>query len=108
MTSYLMIESRDPLDTTETALSYDLAARLVKAGHPVTIFLVENGVFAARRGAKSAALARVAGAGVEVLADEFALRERGIAPGRVIEQVKPAPLEVVVDRLCAGSRTLWH
>jgi sulfur relay (sulfurtransferase) complex TusBCD TusD component (DsrE family) len=108
MSNYLLIESRDPYEAAGGALSYELAVDLARAGNKVAIFLVQNGVFAARSGAKSALLAHVANAGVEVLADEFSLRERGIAKTRVLPQVKPAPLEVVVDRLAAGCKTIWN
>jgi sulfur relay (sulfurtransferase) complex TusBCD TusD component (DsrE family) len=108
MTHYLMIESRDPYETAEGALSYDLAARMARAGHAVTLFLVQNAVLAARRGARGSALAQLAGNGVEVLADEFSLRERGIGRERMNAHVKAAPLEVVVDRLAAGCKALWH
>ena len=44
---------------------------------------------------------------MEVLADDFALRERGIE-GKLTEGVTPAPLDTVVDQLAAGRKTLWH
>lgn len=108
MSSYLLIETHDPYESAPAALCYDLAAGLAQAGNQVSIFLVQNGVFAARAGAKSDLLARVAGAGVEVLADEFSLRERGIVASRMVPRVRPAPLDVVIDRLTAGARTLWN
>ena len=45
----------------------------------VTLFLVENAVLGARAGAKVRDLEKIARAGVRILADDFALRERGIA-----------------------------
>jgi sulfur relay (sulfurtransferase) complex TusBCD TusD component (DsrE family) len=108
MTSYLFIESRDPCGAMRASLSYDLAVELARAGNHVAIFLVQNGVFAARSGVNSALLAGAADAGVEVLADEFSLRERGIVNARVLPQVRPAPLDVVIDRMAAGSKTIWN
>jgi hypothetical protein len=108
MKRYLMIESRNALEVAESALSYDLAARLARAGHPVTLFLVQNAVFAARPGAKGGALAHAADAGVEVLADEFALRERGIRRERLAAPVQSAALDVLIDRLAAGCTAIWH
>ena len=108
MANYLLIESRDPYETAPGSLSYDLAVGLSKAGNTVAMFLVQNGVFAARGGAKSGLLAQVANAGVEVLADEFSLRERGIAKTRVLPQVRPASLDVVVDRMAAGHKMIWN
>ena len=108
MTSYLFIESRDPCEALRASLSYDLAVELARAGNQVAIFLVQNGVFAARSGVKSALLVGAADAGVEVLADEFSLRERGIVNSRVLRQVRPAPLDVVIDHMAEGRKTLWH
>ena len=108
MGQYLLIESRDPFDSGDSQHFYDLAAGLAKAGHAVTLFLVQNGVLPARQSGKSDALAALAGDGVEVLADEFSLQERGISSNRLATGVKPAPLDVVVDQLADGRKALWH
>ena len=105
---YLLIESRDPFDCRAVAHQYELAASLVKEGSRVTLFLVQNGVLPARRGNMSELLTRAAGAGVEVLADDFSLRERGIAPNRLAEGIKAAPLSVVIDQLADGRKAIWH
>lgn len=108
MSKYLIIESRDPFESNDVAFAYDLAAGLAGAGHEVTLYLVQNGVLAARRSSRSGALSKLAEAGVDVLADEFSLRERAIDPSRLVAGVTPAPLDVVVDRLAAGHKVLWH
>ncbi len=108
MGQYLLIESRDPFDSGDSQNFYDLAAGLAKDGHSVTLFLVQNGVLPARQSSKSDALAALAGDGVEVLADEFSLQERGISSNRLATGVKPAPLDVVVDQLADGRKALWH
>lgn len=108
MDKYLLIESRDPFDNHAVERQYELAVNLVKEGHRVTLFLVQNGVLPARRGSLSGLLTRTAGAGVEVLADDFSLRERGIAKDRLAEGVKAAPLSVVIDQLAEGRKALWH
>jgi predicted peroxiredoxin len=108
MAGYLLIESRDPFDANDVANFYDLAEGLVRDGSEVTLFLVQNGVLPARQGSRSKALASVAAAGVEVLADEFSLRERGIPSDRLVSGVTPAPLDTVVDQLAEGRKALWH
>ena len=108
MTKYLLIESRDPFDSNDVANYYDLATNLVKEGNEVTLFLVQNGVFPARPGARSDGLTQTAQAGVQVLADEFSLRERGIAAGRLADGVSAAPLDTVIDQLAEGRKALWH
>jgi sulfur relay (sulfurtransferase) complex TusBCD TusD component (DsrE family) len=108
MAKYLIIESRDPFDSNDVAFSCDLAAGLAKAGHDVTIFLVQNGVLPARRGAKADGIAAVQRAGVKVVADDFSLAERGIRPTQLKAGIEPAEIGVVVDHLAAGHKTLWH
>jgi predicted peroxiredoxin len=108
MSKYLFIESRDPYESAEVPAYYDLAAGLAKEGATVTLFLVQNGVLAARKGEKAELVARLAAAGVEVLADEFSLRERAIAADRLVAGVKPSPIDVVVDQLEDGRKALWH
>jgi sulfur relay (sulfurtransferase) complex TusBCD TusD component (DsrE family) len=108
MAKYLLIESRDPFDNNVVAWQCDLAANLAKEGNKVTLFLVQNGVLPARPGSCSALLTNTAKAGVEVLAEDFSLRERGIAAGRLVEGVKAAPLSFVIDRLAEGHKSIWH
>jgi len=108
MGKYLLIESRDPFDSHDVASFYDLATGLAKAGNEVTLFLVQNGVLAARQSARSAALQQLAQAGVQVLADDFSLRERGITSNRLADGVKPSPLDIVIDQLAEGRKALWH
>ena len=111
MAGYLLIESRDPFDSSDVANFLALAEGLSKAGNTVTLFLVQNGVLPARHGARSAtlaALAALAGNGVEVLADAFSLQERGISANRLLPGIKAAPLDIVVDRLADGCKALWH
>src|SRR2546422_11019826 len=103
MDSYLLIESRDALESSDVATYfYDLAAGLAREGSPVTLFLVQNGVFPARRGAQTAALNAVARTDVENLADAFSLRGRAIPTERLDTCVVAAPNVVVIDRLVEG------
>ena len=106
MAQYLLIESRDPFESNDVGYYYELAKALVEGGNQVTLFLAQNGVLAARPSAHSAALGTLARSGVTVLADDFSLQERGIT--RLAEGVAAAPIEVVVDYLVAGHKTLWH
>ena len=108
MPKYMLIESRDPFESNDVGFSYDLASGLAKAGNEVTLFLVQNGVLPVRKGAKADGLAAVIKAGVKVLADEFSLTERGIDKARLSPGIEPAPIDVAVDHLAAGHKTLWH
>jgi intracellular sulfur oxidation DsrE/DsrF family protein len=107
MAKYLLIESRDPFEARDAPRYYDLAAELAKEGD-VTMFLVQNGVLPARRCRESQRLTDLAKAGVQVLADEFSLRERGIRADALAQGVRPAPIEIVIDQLAEGRKALWH
>ena len=106
MKHYLLIESRDPFESNDVAYYYELAKGLVESGNQVTLFLAQNGVLSARPSMQSAALSALAQNGVTVLADDFSLQERGIA--KLAEGVTEASIEIVVDHLAAGHKTLWH
>ena len=108
MAKYLLIESRDPFENNGVARQYDLAASLARESNTVTLFLVQNGVLPARRGKYSELLSVTAKAGVEVLADDFSLRERGIAASRLADGVRPSPLSIVIDQLAEGRKAIWH
>jgi predicted peroxiredoxin len=108
MSNYLLIESRDPFESRGFSQRCDLALALQADGAGVTIFLVENGVFAARAAAKLRELDKLAKSGVQLLADEFALRERGIRSGEIASQVKPAKIETLVSALAAGNKAIWN
>jgi intracellular sulfur oxidation DsrE/DsrF family protein len=108
MATYTLIASRDPFESRETAHWYDLAADLRRAGNEVTLFLVQNGVLSARKNRLSEAIEALAQSGVNVLADGFSLRERGIPHDRLAQGVRVADLDVVVDHLAEGRKVIWH
>ena len=106
MSEYLLIESRDPFESNDVGYYYELARGLAEAGNQVTLFLVQNAVFAARPSAETPKLRALAGSGIKILADEFALHQRGIS--KLLDGIEAAPIEIVVDHLEAGHKTLWH
>jgi len=108
MTTYLVVESRDPFESHGFARRCELAAALRAEGASVTVFLVENGVIGARASARLRELEQLAKAGVAVLADEFSLRERGIAEAALAAAVKPVALDAVVEQMAAGAKVLWN
>lgn len=108
MTEYLLIESRGPFESNDLERYCGLAVDLRRAGHDVALFLVQNAVMAVRSGARTSGLDQAIKADVNVLADDFSLRERGIPLASVTPGVKPAPIDVVVERLAAGCKAIWH
>jgi sulfur relay (sulfurtransferase) complex TusBCD TusD component (DsrE family) len=108
MPVYLLIESRDPFESTGAGRTCELAIQLHAAGQEVALFLVQNGVLAVRNGVRRAELDKVIRSQIEVLADDFSLRERGISSASLIGGVRAAPIDSVVERMAAGWNALWH
>ncbi len=107
MAKYLFIQTRDPYESRQVDQDYELAAGLAGAGNEVTMFLVQNGVLPTRRGAQAPGLQQLIHTGVQVLCDEFSLRERGIATNALPVGVQATALDVVVDQLAEGRKAIW-
>src|ERR671912_65582 len=99
MTSYVFIESRDPFESQDVRFVEETAAALKERGHEVTVFLVQNGVLAARRNPLGSYLTRLTEAGVNLLADDFSLCERGIQPSELRSGIRSSNIEELVDAL---------
>ena len=106
MAKYLLIESRDPFESNDVGYYYQLARGLAEQGNEVTLFLVQNAVLATRPAAQAAQLHDIIGCGVKIFADDFSLKERGIIS--LLSGVQSASIDIVVDHLEAGCKTLWH
>ncbi|MBW2696740.1 MAG: DsrE family protein [Deltaproteobacteria bacterium] len=107
MSSYLLIETREPFDGREAQTCYGLATELAQGGSDVALFLIENGVLPARAGAASG-LDRLVADEVRILADEFSLSERGIDIHRLENGIEPADISEIIDALVAGAKAIWH
>jgi sulfur transfer complex TusBCD TusB component (DsrH family) len=108
MAKYLFIESQDPYESADAPRLLDLARDVRAAGHDASLWLVQNGVLAARAGALHAdRLRALATRDVRVFADRFSLRERGIL--QTVEGVGAVDVEEVVPHLLAfGVKAMWH
>ena len=109
MSKYLLIESRDPFESRDTEFLERTATALKQDGHAVTVFLVQNGVLAVRKNARDSYLARLASAGVALLADDFSLNERGIQPAELQPGIQRSDIEALVDALVEEkTKAIWH
>jgi intracellular sulfur oxidation DsrE/DsrF family protein len=107
MSSYLLIESRDPFTSPAVAGHVELAAGLRQAGSEVAIYLVQDGVLPCRAGADGDALHEAIAAGVEVLADDWSLRERGIRDADLARGIRPASVDLVIERLAGAWKAVF-
>lgn len=107
MTKYVLIESRDPFESRDTEFVEQTALAIRERGHPVTVFLVQNGVFAARN--NDGGLRRLAAAGVILLADDLSLRERGVTTEELAQGIQASGIDKLVDTITqANTKSIWH
>ena len=107
MTEYVLIESRDPFESRDTQFVEQTAIAIKERGHPVTVFLVQNGVLAARKNAGRLRL--LSDAGVVLLADDFSLRERGIKAEELAQGIQESGIDRLVDAIAqANTKAIWH
>lgn len=109
MSQYLLVESKSPLEGGD--YSFELAKQLRPLQHTVTIYLVQDAVFAARKrfqaGEKLVADARAHN--LTLLADEVSLRQRGITKERLADGVRPSNTGELADLLMEKSdKAIWH
>jgi sulfur relay (sulfurtransferase) complex TusBCD TusD component (DsrE family) len=107
MARYLLIETKGPF--ADGDYSFEIGKQLRELNHEVTIYLLQDGVFTARRGlAAGERLVEDADEhGLQVLADGVSMRQRGIVKGRVATQA--GGMEELIDLLMARSdKAIWH
>ena len=109
MAQYLLIESKNPLEGGDH--SFELGKQLRALKHNVTIYLLQDAVFAARKrfeaGEKLVAVAKAQD--MTLLADEVSLRQRGISNERRSDAVRVGKMEELVDLLMEKSdKAIWH
>ena len=108
MKKYLFIQSQDPFASADLREDAALAAQLKRNGHEAAFYLAQNAVLATRSAAQCPGLRDAINTKVEVLADDFALRERGIDAAEMVDGVSAAPISLVVERLVQGWTTVWR
>ncbi len=107
MGKYLFLQSRDPFECRNAVRDHEIAMSLAAGQHDVAVFLVQNGVLAAREAARGESIQRVLDSGVRVVSDDFSLRERAVSTDALRPGVEVASLDLVVDEMTAGTRVVW-
>ena len=108
MAKYLLIESRDPFDSSDSEYFSELVQGISKRGNETTLFLVQNGVLPARKGSRhNEVISNLIKGNVKVLADGFSLRERAIS--NLLDGVEVADMDRLVEMLLEpGTKAIWH
>ena len=107
MSRYVFIQSRDPFEARDPQFLEETAIAVKERGHDVTVFLVQNGVLAARQSTRR--LERLTQAGVTLLADDLSLRERGITRDELAPSVQEAGISALVEAIVQeNTKAMWH
>ncbi len=109
MAAYLLVETRNPLEGGEYAFA--LGKQLRERRHDVTVYLLQDGVFTARKTFGDGARLRdeAKAAGLTLLADGVSMRQRGIVGDRVAPDVRMSDMDELVDLLMERSdKAIWH
>ncbi len=109
MSKYVLIETKGPLDGGDWA--FELGKQLRELDHDVTIYLLQDAVFTARRSFKAGQeLVELAEKhGVHVLADTVSCRQRGVAGDRMARAVKTSDMDTLVDLVMERTdKSIWH
>ncbi len=109
MAQYLLVESKGALDGVQ--YSFDLAQQLRDLKHTVTIYLVQDAVFAARKSfeAGKSLIKEAKAKNLTLLADEVSLRQRGLTKDRLSDSVRVSNMKELVDLLMEKSdKVIWH
>ncbi|BES72101.1 hypothetical protein RE428_31190 [Marinobacter nanhaiticus D15-8W] len=108
MSDYLFVQSQNPFTEGQTELQYALASQLHRAGHNVTLLLIQNGVTPAQIGARRTGLDTLLDLGVLVLADGFSLKLRNISADDLKFPIWISNVEVAIDALTEGQKVIWN
>ncbi|RPK88781.1 DsrE family protein [Streptomyces sp. ADI98-10] len=108
MDEYLLIESQGPWGGPGAGRFVADATRLRRAGHQVSVFLIENGTSAAFTGADEA-LRELLELGGQVWVDTFSMTHRSFGPDRLLPGARLVDMDEVAGKLLEpGVRGVWH
>ncbi len=108
MTNLLLVLSKDPYTTEIPNLVLDVGLNArTKRGSNVSLYLVEDGVTAARKGEFGNKLLDAKKKGIRILADDKAVQSRGL-DGNLIQGVEIKEIGTLLDHIIEdNTRVAW-
>lgn len=108
MAQYLIVNSRDLQEYSSGQYIQDLAGKLQQKGNTITLFLIENGVLAARKGNEMGKnLTALTKQGTKVMAEDVACRARGIT--EMGEGITQSNIDQLADLIIeGGTKIIWY
>ncbi len=108
MAHYLIVNSRDLTEYTSGRYIQKVAGALKENGNEVALFLIENGVIAARKGsAAGKELATLSRKGAKIMADDLSCQSRGVM--HLEEGISLSNMDHLADMISEGSdKIMWY
>lgn len=107
MTSLLLVLTKDPFTTETPELVVGVADEAKNKGADVSLYLIEDGVTAAREHEFGQRIAALQQKGVKVFADDKSVLSRGIYD-KLIDGVEIKEIETLLDFIVDDyDRTAW-
>lgn len=108
MPGFVLIESTGRESGPGAARFLTDATALARAGHPVRVVLVQEGVTAALPGALPE-LDQALRAGAELSVDAFSVTQRGLSGAELVPEARMTEMGEVADALLApDTKVVWH
>jgi predicted peroxiredoxin len=107
MTNLLLVLSKDPYTTEIPNLVLDIGLNAKNKGNDVSLYLVEDGVTAVRKGEFGNRLVDAKKKGIKIFADDKAVQSRGL-DGNLIPDVEIKEIGTLLDYIIEdGTRVAW-
>lgn len=107
MTSLLLVLSKDPYTTETPDLVLDIGINAKEKGNEVALYLVEDGVTAARNGEFGKKLTAAHKKGIKIYADDKAVLSRSLA-GKMVGGVEIKEIGTLLDFIMDDyDRVAW-
>ncbi len=106
MSSLLLVLSKDPYTTETPDLVLDIGINAKEKGNEVTLYLVEDGVTAARKSDFGNKLAAAHKKGIKIYADDKAVLSRSLT-NKLISWVETKEIGTLLDFIMDYDRIAW-
>lgn len=106
MKTLLMVLSKDPYTTETPDLVLDIGLDAKAKGNDVSLYLIEDGVTAARRSEFGTKLEAAQKKGIKIYADDKAVLSRALTD-KMISSVQVKEIGTLLDFITNSDRVAW-
>ncbi len=106
MTNLLLVLSKDPYTTETPDLVLDIGLNAREKGNDVTLYLVEDGITAARKSEFGNKLTDAQEKGIKIYADDKAMLSRSLV-NKLISGVEIKEIGTLLDFIMDSDKVAW-